>query len=245
MAVRDDAPAIELKGPVAGVMIGTPMYGGVCYDAFLLGVFDLQQQCHKLGISLSLHTIRNESLIPRARNRVLADFMDSTASHLVFVDADIGFDGRDVLRLVAHGLPFVGGTYAKKNRHHYDPAFVPLAKPAKVQPSGLVEVACLPGGFMCLTRDAVHRLAGAYRDAWYYDGGTGNRRIHDLCATYTDPTTRQYWSEDYALCQRWREIGGACWLDPFIQLTHNGTTVFESDPVTVFAEAPAKGGKRK
>lgn len=233
-------------------MIGTPMYGGQCFDVFLLGVFDLQQECAQRGITLGLHTVRNESLIPRGRNRVLNDFIASAATHLVFIDADIGFAGRDVLRLVAHAqanpMAIMGATYAKKTRDYYDPAFVPMPGGAVVSESGLVEVMCLAGGFMCISRDVAMRLAGAYRDLWYREGNTGQERVLDIFGTYIDPETRQYWSEDYAICQRWRAIGGQCLLDPAILLTHNGTTTFEGDPRSVFANpptAPARKARRK
>lgn len=226
-------------------MIGAPMYGGVCYDNFLLGVFDLQRECYDRKIPLSLHTIRNESLIPRARNRVLADFLDSHCSHLMFIDADIGFTGRDVLRLVAHDKALIGATYAKKNRERYDPAFVPMPHGVTVTETELIEVQCLPGGFMCISRDMAQRMAGAYRELWYRDGNTVERRVIDLFGTYTDAETRQFWSEDYAFCQRWREIGGDVWLDPNILLTHNGTTVFEGDPRSVFVNPVAEKVRKK
>lgn len=242
MPVHPTAPAIEANAPVAGIMIGTPMYGGVCFDAFLLGVWDLQHECHKLGLTLGINTIRNESLIPRARNRILADFMASGCSHLIMIDADIGFSGRDVLRLVAHNKPLIGATYAKKDRTRYAPAFVPMAGPVfQREDDGLAEVECLPGGFMMMQREAVARMQGAYRDLWYWDQhGEQKRQIHDLFGCYTD-ASRQFWSEDYAFCQRWRGIGGQVWLDPYIQLTHNGTTTFEGDPTSIFAKAPQAG----
>jgi len=239
MPVRAGAPEIELQGPVSGIMVGTPMYGGLCHDAYLLGMLDLQRLCHELRIPLATHTIRNESLIHRARNRILRDFADSTCSHLIFIDADIGFDGRDVLRLLAHDRKMAGATYAKKNRDRYDPALVPLPGPSQVTDGELIEVSCLPGGFLVIHRDVIHQLTGAHRNAWYWDHhGDHRRQIHDLTACYIDPDSRVMWSEDYALCMRWRALGGQVWLDPNIQLTHNGTSVFEGDPRSVFALAP-------
>jgi len=242
MPVSEGAPEILLKEPAPRILVGTPMYGGQCFDAYLLGVFDLQQECARRGIPLGVHTVRNESLIPRARNRVLHDFLAGDATHLVFVDADIGFAGRDVLRIVAHAQAnpgaLVGGTYAKKNRHHYDPALVPMPHGVVVSESGLVEIMCLAGGFMCISRDVAQRIAGAFRDHWYRDGGTGDEHVLDLFATFIDPETRQYWSEDYAFCLRWRQAGGRVLLDPHIALTHNGTTTFEGDPRTVFINPP-------
>ena len=245
MPVRDGAPAIELNGTVAGLMIGTPMYGGQCFDAYLAGMLDLQMACTAAGVPMAFSRIRNESLIHRARNRILADFADSHCSHLLFVDADIGFTGRDALRLVAHttgpGRPqVVGATYPKKTREKYDPALVALPGPVKVTDGEMIEVRCLPGGFLMITRDAVLRLSGAHRDDWYWDVGDGTpRRMLDLTACYIDPETRTLWSEDYALCNRWRAIGGHVWLDPNIQLTHNGTTTFDGDPRSVWGLASA------
>ena len=226
-------------------MVGTPMYGGQCFDAYLLGVFDLQRECYDRRIPLSLHTIRNESLIPRARNRVLADFLKSACSHLIFVDADIGFTGRDALRLVAHDKPLVGATYAKKNRERYDPAFVPMASGVVVTEAELIEVECLPGGFVCVSRDMAQQMAGAYREYWYRDAAKGGEPVLDLFHTYIDPESRNMWSEDYAFCHRWRKIGGQVWLDPNIQLTHNGTTTFEGDPTSVFVNPPEPKRRRK
>ena len=239
---------MELARVPEGIMVGTPMYGGQCFDRYLLGVFDLQQECARRGIRLGLDTVRNESLIPRGRNRVLRDFLAGDASHLVFIDADIGFAGRDVLRLVAHAQAnpgaLVGGTYAKKNRDRYDPAFVPLMNGAVVSDKEMVEVMCLAGGFVCVSRDVAQRMAGAYHDMWYRDGATGEEHILDLFACYIDSETRQYWSEDYAFCQRWRQIGGRVLLDPNILLTHNGTTTFEGDPTSVFVNPPPTPARR-
>lgn len=241
MPVLAGAPAIDAKAaPVAGIMLGVPMYGGQCMDAFVLGLWDLQHECHKLGLTLGLSTIRNESLIPRARNRILADFMESGCSHLMFIDADIGFEARDVLRLVAHDKPVVGATYAKKDRARYAPALLPLPGPVfQREDDGLVEVQALPGGFMMLKRDTVAQLRGAFNDLWYWDHhGDAQRRVHDLFGCYTD-AERHYLSEDYAFCQRWRQIGGQVFVDPYISLTHNGTTTFDGDPRSIFVDAPA------
>jgi hypothetical protein len=245
MPVAPDAPEIELHGAVSGLMVGTPMYGGQCFDAYLEGMLDLQDTCRAAHVPLAFARIRNESLIHRGRNRILADFIETGCSHLLFVDADIGFTGRDALRLVAHttqpnGPRIIGATYAKKNRDYYDPALVALPGPVQVNKAGTVEIQMLPGGFMLLTRDAVLRLMGAHHDDWYWCTAHGGpaRRIVDLTACFIDRATRNLLSEDYALCARWRHLGGQVFLDPHILLTHNGTTTFEGDPRSVFINPP-------
>lgn len=238
--VRDGAPAIELHGPIAGIMVATPMYGGQCFDAWALGVFDLQRACHQHGIPLAIQTIRNESLIQRARNRLVAEFLASEMSHLVFIDADIGFSGRDVLRLVAHNKPIIGATYAKKNREREDFAIVPLGRPVEVEEGDVFEVEALPGGFMCIQRATVVQMVHRYAHLRYrvqgsdVKGAPFEQFLFSLFDCAIDPATLNYWSEDYLFCKRWYDMGGRIMLDPHIILEHHGSTKFTGDPDRAF-----------
>jgi hypothetical protein len=56
----------------------------------------------------------NESLITRGRNYLAHEFLESDATHLMFIDADIDFDPKDVIALLAMNKPVIGGPYPKK-----------------------------------------------------------------------------------------------------------------------------------
>jgi hypothetical protein len=60
----------------------------------------------------------NESLIPRARNKLAHLFMESDATHLLFWDADLGVDVSDLREMLAYGEmkehAVVGAIYPKK-----------------------------------------------------------------------------------------------------------------------------------
>lgn len=83
------------------LFVGTPMYGGQCYAEFAFSIAQLSKLCAELGISLRLHFLVNESLVMRARNAIVDEFLRSGDSHLLFVDADMGFDPRDAIYLLA------------------------------------------------------------------------------------------------------------------------------------------------
>lgn len=50
------------------LFVATPMYGGMSTGMFTKSIADLAAKCQYYGISLALHFLSNESLIPRARN---------------------------------------------------------------------------------------------------------------------------------------------------------------------------------
>lgn len=239
MPVLDGAPPVELRGPPPRLVVACPMYGSICLHGFMLGVFDLQHECALRGIPLGQQIIVNESDVRRGRNRIMHDFLHSDATHMVMIDADIGFVGRDVLRLVAHAQAhpgaIVGATYRKKTLDKHDFAVLPLPYPTVLDPAELLEVAALPGGFVCISRHIADRLAGAHHAEWYNDPGLPGQRVADVFAPIIDPATRDYWSEDYAICRRWRALGGTVLLDPNIALAHHGMLALEGRPRDMLA----------
>ena len=67
------------------------------------------------GVAITLKILSQESLIPRGRNTLVAEFLGrSELTHLLFIDADIGFDPMGILRMLAFDKPLIGGAYAKK-----------------------------------------------------------------------------------------------------------------------------------
>ncbi|PZU08170.1 hypothetical protein [Sphingomonas sp.] len=89
----------RLKGRT--LFVGTPMYDGQCHSAFAFSITQLTALCTQLGIGLRFYFLGHEALVTKARNITVNEFLRSGADHLLFIDADIGFDARDALHLLA------------------------------------------------------------------------------------------------------------------------------------------------
>lgn len=97
---------MEIKVPIEELrkrklFVATPMYGGQCAGMFTRSIADLSALCTHYGIEVRYYFLFNESLITRARNYCADEFIRSDCTHMLFIDADIGFNANDVLALMA------------------------------------------------------------------------------------------------------------------------------------------------
>jgi hypothetical protein len=97
------------------LFIATPMYGGNCNGLYMKACLDLQGMCQQYGMEVRFSFLFNESLITRARNYLVDEFLRSGYTHLLFIDADILFNPQDVLAMLAIDKDVIGGPYPKKS----------------------------------------------------------------------------------------------------------------------------------
>jgi hypothetical protein len=116
MEIRIDTPLLAKRG----LFVATPMYGGMCAGMFAKSCSDLAAICAQHNIPLQFYFLFNESLITRARNYCCDEFMRGPMQHMMFIDADIGFNPQDVIALMAlqasdeEKYEIIGGPYPKK-----------------------------------------------------------------------------------------------------------------------------------
>lgn len=243
-------PQFERAISTRGIMLAVPCYGGLVHDACMHGLLESRAEFIRLGLPWNIVTIRNESLVQRARNTVVAHFLASDCDRLVFVDADIGFTPAQLLRLLAHDRDVIGGLYRRKSLDRVDFAINMLAgETAPRDPeTGAIQVAAVATGFLAIKRRVIEQMVATFPHLHYLlndgDGAPGAWRDHcyALFDCWIDPVTRGYLSEDYAFCARWRAMGGEVWADPGLILEHNGTLSLSADPMqglTVASAAPA------
>jgi hypothetical protein len=97
------------------IMIATPAGGGLVtapYAASLVGICKLLSQ---RGIESSYHSVTFAD-IEMARNYLASEFVaDQTATHLLFVDADMSFRASLIARMLELHKKFTSAIYVKRN----------------------------------------------------------------------------------------------------------------------------------
>jgi hypothetical protein len=99
------------------IFVGTPMYGGQCHGMYTKASCDLATTATKYGMDVKFFYLFNESLITRARNYLVDEFLRSPYTHLMFIDSDINFNPQDVLAIASlcdKDKPIIGAPYPKK-----------------------------------------------------------------------------------------------------------------------------------
>ena len=97
------------------VFVATPMYGGMAHGLYIKSCLDLQTTMTRYGIETKFSFLFNESLITRARNYLVDEFLRTDYTHLLFIDSDIHYSPQDIIALIALDKDIIGGPYPKKS----------------------------------------------------------------------------------------------------------------------------------
>jgi hypothetical protein len=228
-------------------MIATPAYGEVFYAPYVQSVLALSKVAQRENLNIIFESI-SYAEVSEARNYLLTRFFDKTdATHLLFIDADMGFPVRLVPDMLAIAKPVVGVVAPKRqidlkrvadlakreadtNRaiakaHEFVIRKLPSSGPAR---NGFIEVEACGGGILLIERSAI---ASLLKRAPQLSDETGKGRtpltkdLPRLIRAF-DPLVREdgaRLSEDFAFCHRWRTLcSGEVWASVAHQITHVG-----------------------
>ena len=235
------------------IFVATPMYGGLCNGSYTVGLLTAVGIFSRNGIAMQYAHMMNESLITRARNTLAKDFLATECSHLMFIDADIGFNAQDIIRMFHSDKDIICGIYPKKEinwgdvskavingvepqeLHRHTGAFVlnligdaPSLEGDAYTP---MEIANGGTGFMLIKREVFEGLIGkvpTYTNDMFTAIDTEHKKeeINEFFATSIDEESNRLLSEDYHFCKISRKAGFKVWAAPWAQLSHTGTYIF-------------------
>jgi hypothetical protein len=209
-----------------------PCYGGQLTESTFMSYIKWANTARQLGLDWTVETMTNESLISRARNTLTAKFLHTKEStHLMFIDADIGWEPWHLLVMLDAQKDVIGGLYPMKS--------LPIkwcvnGIPGQPEPgpeNNLIEVSKTGTGFMLIKRDVFEKL-DAHPATKPFKNDIGlDPSLDPYMKTYFDTAVREgrYYSEDWTFCENWRDIGGQVWVDKRVLLRHTGTYTFAHD----------------
>ena len=94
----------------------TPCFASLCYVNYVHCLMATIELFRQFGIPLKIEFCKNDSLVSRARNNLIARAMtDPECTHILFIDNDISWDPVDILKLLVAEKDLVGGIYPLKN----------------------------------------------------------------------------------------------------------------------------------
>jgi hypothetical protein len=229
------------------------MYGGMCTGMYSSAIMQMVGVCGKNGIQMYYSFMMNESLITRARNSMAYDFMETDATHLMFIDADIAFNPADIPRMVSADKDIICGLYPKKEinwvqvseavkagvppdqLHLHTGAFVLNLAHGETQTTGNVnepiEIANGGTGFMLIKRkvfEALNDKVPSYTNDMYHAVDTVRKPkiIKEFFATSIDEESNRLLSEDYHFCKISRMAGFKVFCAPWANFSHTGSYNF-------------------
>lgn len=234
------------------ITIATPAFGEVFYTPYVQSLFRLMRAFQRRKWDSTFASIAYAD-IAESRNFLLTRWFDKTdATHLLFIDADMGFPAELVLDMVDFGRPVVGVVYPKRQIDLERVAELAAAgEPAKraiarahnfivrkkrglsiaSSHSGFMQVDGCGAGVLLIARTAVETMLKKMPDL-----SDATARTNSPLAANLDRLIRAFeplrvndalLSEDFSFCHRWNACGGEVWVNTAHEIEHIGLHRFK------------------
>jgi NDP-sugar pyrophosphorylase family protein len=212
------------------LMIAIPCYDGKVNIRTAFAIAELVPKLDKMGVRLNLVHMSGCSIITKARNKLVRNFMESDCTDFLFVDADVVINTDAVTRLLAlsSDKDVVAGSYPRRSKDakFFLDFYLDEDGQLEFDDHGLMRVESVSTGFMLIRRHVIEHMIEKHPE-WKYQGDGDGETEHALFDFMI--LDGQYIGEDYAFCLRARQDGFKIYLDPMISLPHIGTEEFTRD----------------
>jgi FkbM family methyltransferase len=211
-----------IKCDTSKVMFGIPVHYSPT-TAFATSMIKLS----KAFPGCDIRFLEGDSHPDRARNRIARDFLASDKDYLFFLDADLAFEPETIMDLYKRGKDIVCGFYAKKQPG--PAAWVGNVLSDEEDQEGLVTMREAGTGCICIHRNVLQAMKEAWPEIEYFCDGDGKMEwaFFDACVMFDwERKMRRWLSEDWAFCNRARQLGFEIYADKKAILLHQGSCFF-------------------
>jgi hypothetical protein len=228
LQARYNIKAVQPKFDGVRCMIATATIDGKYESTFVQSLFHTMKLLSNYNVVVEWAEEKYTADICLARSKLLGAFMRSQCTHLLMIDADMGWGPEAVVRLFAANKDFICVSGPKKRyplsfaANHVDADGVPI--PLKWDPeTGTMELSEVGLAFSLITRSVAEQMIASYPEVKFL--GVTQEVEYALFNPLIEHN--RYYSEDFAFCRRWTRIGGQVFICPDIRLTHTGHHTFE------------------
>lgn len=183
------------------------------------------------GLDHDVLVMKNESLIPRARDNCITSYLETPYERMMFIDSDIEFTSEDIAKLWNMDVDVAVGAYPMKQPDVPTCGWVDGELIDLDQMSGPTPVDFAGTGFMMIKRGVFERFHERFPERFHREGKPAEQVFSyrkSFAYFYTRLSDGYTWEdrirypEDYAFCHDFRSIGGEIILEPSIRLKHYG-----------------------
>jgi hypothetical protein len=203
------------------LLIATPAYDGKVNVPYAIALSETVNLLTHHGIQVDLKITTSGSLLCAERNRLIEYFRHSDSTHMLCIDADLGWPAMAVKAMLDANLEFVGGCYPARGVQEF--LFRTQDNPDGTimqGPKGHLKMNYIPAGFLLLKKSVIEKMVAKFPNLYFKSKGDGSE---GYCLFDTEVFEGEFWGEDFVFCRRARESGVDIWVDPLIEFDHAGT----------------------
>jgi hypothetical protein len=159
--------------------------------------------------------------ISGARAEITRKALDAKADTIIYIDYDVSWDPKDLLKLIQAEGDVVAGTYRCKTDNREEILYMGAVfnDPQDFKPigraDGCLKAKAVPAGFLKVTTAAIDRFMRAYPELCY-----GPQYSLSIDLFHHGAHEGLWWGEDYAFSRNYIDCGGEIWLVPDLNLDH-------------------------
>jgi hypothetical protein len=206
------------------VMFGLPTIDAKVDVHFMVSMVNTCVMLNKFGIQYNIIPVLRDCYVARARNEIVTEFLKSDYTHLFFVDADMGWEPKKVIKVLGHDKDIVFGTYPQKNDSGKYVHQTLKNDGNLIVENGLIKCLSGPTGFMCIKREVFKKFREKYPN-YSYDGNFA----YFHCSVRSVGDGIKWFGEDVDFCHKWYSAGGELWCEPDILFQHSGMKIWEGN----------------
>lgn len=250
---KEELPKLQLDESPYRVLVCTPVHSDVSLH-YTQALLLFQQACFQKKINVQFQLMKS-SLVTQGRNLCVAAFLESKATHMLFIDSDISFDPDSIFKMLdldkdVISIPYPLKTFSwekgyekfqkgqvkspndlRKSMNQY-PMRVENDNNIKMD-KGIIEVTHAPTGCMLIKKEVINKMVKAYPDKEIVQNTIINGKLvvkphmWNFFDTLHDPKTKTFLGEDFAFCKLWKDIGGKCYAYILDNISHVGEHQYE------------------